>query len=210
MLFGLTEREGLYQFSFFVREHFHRHRIGRASYSTQTAADTCLVVLQHRGRRLKRIDLIMVEQRLLGLIIHIQLFERHELQTILGTNVHAAVAHDALLCIIDGLNVASQTAFCLGASLCFGITTFDLRNARATLKIDRRRRLSRQLLVLFRTGEPSRRNLFDREVIEGVRCNTTKVLIDGKCGALPVRNCVDDVAGDRTPHRRRQTPPLPS
>ena len=92
------------------RERLHRHGVGGAADGAEAAADAALVVLDHRRQRQavasgarRRADVACRPSRS-------SVLERHDGEAVLGADVDAAVAQDALLRVVDRLHVADEAA----------------------------------------------------------------------------------------------------
>src|SRR3990172_11167841 len=77
-------------------EPLHGHGVRGAADGAEAAADTAVVVLDHR-RQGKRVGLGPRGQRFTLRLGKVQLFERHEGQTVLGTDLHPPLTDDAFL-----------------------------------------------------------------------------------------------------------------
>src|SRR6266542_364544 len=148
---GLTAFSGL-NFLLLIVEDLHCHRVGRAAYRAQPAANAFLIVFQHGRQWPAQRDAFVLNDPLLNFRIEIQFFDGHELQTVFGTDIDAAIAEDALLCIVDGLNMAVETALGLLPRFVFRVAGLNLRHARAAIERDRRRSFALALFVIVRAS----------------------------------------------------------
>jgi hypothetical protein len=103
----------------------HGHRIRGTPQCTQSAADALLVVFEHRGKGTAKSDAFVLNDSFFNLRIKIQLLDRDKLQTVFGADIDAPIAQHALLSVVNGLNVAIETALGLFSGLFFGETRFD-------------------------------------------------------------------------------------
>src|SRR5579875_1830076 len=107
---------------------FHRNRRSRASNRAQPAADADLLVIKKDTGGLSRRAPAFKHRRV------VQVALQHEMQTVLGADVDASIAQDALGAVIDRMNVTVQASLALRASLRLGIAQFDFGDTAAAIQ----------------------------------------------------------------------------
>src|SRR3990172_3847082 len=137
-------------FLLLVMKDFHGHGLSWAANCAKTTADALLVVLQHSGKRLSKLQIGVLQDLLLSLRIDVQFLQRHQLHAIFMTDIHTPVAQNTFVRVVDSLNVTIETALSLASGFLLAKTGFHLGDSSPSIKGERWRRLAVTSLIVFR------------------------------------------------------------
>src|SRR5262249_31837910 len=155
--------------------------------------DAAVVVLDHRGER-QAVSVRAPRELPLLLFGQVEILDRHDREAVLRADVHAAAAQDALLRVVDRLDVADEAARGLAASLFVRVPGLALRDSRPAADVQGRGRLAVEDLEAGDHPVERRGDLLNRELRDALPRFARQVAVDRAGRALAVGDRLDQVA----------------
>src|SRR5262249_54522422 len=128
------------------------------------------------------------------LLRDVEVLEGNNVQAVLRADVHAPAAQNALLGVVDRLDVADQAPRRLDPRLFLAVSRLDFGDPGAAADIQSRRRFAVEDLETRDHPVEGRRNLLDRELRGQLAGLAGEVTVDRARGPLSVGDRLDQVA----------------